>query len=160
MYVCVSDKQNSIVERAIAYAHMYHMSHAHSNTDDDNYAANTTATTTCTTPTATTTSPARQMKRSIEVLQIEGHTLLGVPATSRVQNYKSFIDPKTGRKNQLLIAMHDSTGKAKGGGGGGLSAEAESAVIRSGVQALSKQVCDQRSNVCMDINTVDVYVYV
>jgi len=44
---------------------------------------------------------------TVEVLQVEGHTLLGVPGTSHVQNYGSnFTDPKTGRKFHLLIAMH------------------------------------------------------
>ena len=81
---------------------------------------------------------------TVEVLQVEGHTLLGVPGTSHVQNYGSnFTDPKTGRKFHLLIAMHESNGKSKAkilGVGGGLSEEAESAVIRSGVQMLSRQV--------------------
>lgn len=86
--------------------------------------------------------PGKKRFPHIEVLELEGHTLLGVPGGSRVKQYSSFND--RGKKKQLLIAIHQGKPLRKSGGGGGetrgLSQEAEAAVMRSGVNGLSKQV--------------------
>jgi hypothetical protein len=106
-------------------------------------------------------NPGKKTFPHIEVLELEGHTLLGVPGSSRVKQYASFSD--RGKRKQLVIAVHDgkpvffsnflrkkllpalekeSVHQRKSGGEShrGLSKEAEAAVMRSGVNGLAKQV--------------------
>ena len=49
---------------------------------------------------------ARKRAPLMEVLEVEGPTVLGIPATSRVQQYSTVTD--NGRRKHILIAMHEA----------------------------------------------------
>ncbi len=57
---------------------------------------------------------AKRHQPHIEVMEVEGNTLLGVPGTSRLSQYTTIAE--RGRTKHVLIAMHD-TPRAKGKGG-------------------------------------------
>ena len=52
-------------------------------------------------------NPARKRAPLMEVLEVEGPTVLGIPATSRVQQYSSTVTDN-GRRKHILIAMHEA----------------------------------------------------
>mmetsp|Transcript_26619 Transcript_26619/g.63631 ORF Transcript_26619/g.63631 Transcript_26619/m.63631 type:complete len:209 (-) Transcript_26619:76-702(-) len=80
-------------------------------------------------------------KPHIEVLEVEGATLLGVPGSSQIQQYCTFRD-RAGHRKQIVIAMHDHKPSRQKGPTG--SAEAESATMRSGGAALLRQMSTLR----------------
>ena len=59
---------------------------------------------------------AKRHQPHIEVMEVEGNTLLGVPGTSRLSQYTTIAE--RGRTKHVLIAMHDHhSPRAKGKGG-------------------------------------------
>lgn len=99
----------------------------------------------------------RRQMHAIEVLEVDGDTVLGVPNTSTIRmfatpeegsgHHRGSIGSTTSRRH-VFIAMHGaksahSQGTSSGGGGGNKFAE-ESANIRSGAAALQKALMDLR----------------
>mmetsp|Transcript_7512 Transcript_7512/g.14692 ORF Transcript_7512/g.14692 Transcript_7512/m.14692 type:complete len:224 (+) Transcript_7512:50-721(+) len=94
---------------------------------------------------------ARQ-KPSIEVLEADGATLLGIPGTSSVQQFASYMEG-THRK-QIVIAMHDEPVRRRGPGG---SSESDATVMRSGVAMLSKQLSTLRDSLAASRTVHNTY---
>ena len=68
----------------------------------------------------------------IEVLEVEGNVLLGIPATSTAQQFATFV--RAGRRKQIVIATHDSTYKpARRVPGVMRQTETDATVMKSGV---------------------------
>ena len=102
--------------------------------------------------------PGRREMQAIEVLEVDGDTVLGVPSTSTIHMFATpgegtleqrgtLGGPKTGGRH-IFIAMHQKKKKARShkggaGGGGGNHAE-ESANIRAGAAVLQKALMDLR----------------
>jgi len=89
-----------------------------------------------------TQSGRRGVMPHIEVLEVEGTTLLGIPGTSNVQQYGSYVQGM--HKKQIVIAVHEHKPVRRQGAGG--STESDAAIMRSGVANLSKQLSTLRDS--------------
>jgi hypothetical protein len=68
----------------------------------------------------------------IEVLEVEGNVLLGIPATSTAQQFASFM--RGGHRKQIIIATHDPKHKpARRVPGAMRQTETDATVMKSGV---------------------------
>jgi len=96
----------------------------------------------------------RRQMQAIEVLEVDGDTVLGVPNTSTLRMYATQEEGSdehrgplgsTTSRRHIFIAMHGAKGAQAGAGGGGGNKHAEeSANIRSGAAALQKALMDLR----------------
>ena len=76
-----------------------------------------------------------QILPHIEVLEVEGNVLLGIPATSTAQQFATFVH--SGRRKQIVIATHDPTHKPARRVPGALrQTETEATIMKSGVVSL------------------------
>ena len=104
--------------------------------------------------------PGRREMQAIEVLEVDGDTVLGVPSSSTIQ---MFATPGEGSQEQratlgpqmsgrhIFIAMHQKhkvRSHKAGAGGGGNHAE-ESANIRAGAATLQKALMDLREELAV-----------
>jgi hypothetical protein len=103
----------------------------------------------------------RREMQAIEVLEVDGDTVLGVPSTSTIHMFATpgegtleqrgtLGGPKTGGRH-IFIAMHQKK-KArshKGGAGGGGNQAEESANIRAGAAVLQKALMDLREELAV-----------
>jgi len=89
-----------------------------------------------------TTKHGRGHRPMIEVMEVDGASLLGVPGTSHVQQFSTYMH--NGRQKQIVIAMHEERPRRMQGKA--VATEADSAVMRSGVAELSKQLVTLRES--------------
>jgi len=93
-----------------------------------------------------------RQKPSIEVLEADGATLLGIPGTSSVQQFASYMEGN--HRKQIVIAMHDEPVRRRGPGG---SSESDATVMRSGVAVLAKQLSTLRDSLAASRTVHNTY---
>ncbi|EKX43664.1 hypothetical protein GUITHDRAFT_110462 [Guillardia theta CCMP2712] len=79
----------------------------------------------------------------IEVMKVEGD-VVGIPGNTSLQRYSSMVED--GKRKQIIIAIHENKSASKPSLQSRGSVDSETALIRSGMNIVSKQLAEIRES--------------